>query len=254
MAKKKKYSPYRTGLKILLVIAVVIVAAFYIINFFYRKPHIKYPAFGIDIPPNYLIHGIDVSSYQHTINWQDVKAMQVKNIQIGFAFIKATEGIDKVDAQFQRNWFAAGDVQISKGAYHFFIAGKSGKAQADNFIEIVKLKSGDLPPVLDVEETYNTPPDKMQQQIKEWLDTVENYYHVKPIIYTNIGFYNKYLKEIFDEYPFWIAHYLQTDKPRIDKWTFWQHNESGRVDGIRTPVDFNVFAGDSLDFRNLLIK
>ena len=94
----------------------------------------------------------------------------------------------------------------------------------------------------------------MQQQIKEWLDAVENYYHIKPIIYTNIGFYNKYLKGIFDDYPLWIAHYLQTDKPRIDKWIFWQHSEGGRVDGIRTPVDFNVFAGDSLEFRNLLIK
>ncbi|MEO8853984.1 MAG: hypothetical protein ABI359_09400 [Ginsengibacter sp.] len=52
----------------------------------------------------------------------------------------------------------------------------------------------------------------------------------------------------------WIAHYLQPDKPRIEKsWVFWQHSEKGRVDGINAPVDFNVFYGDSADFNNFLI-
>ena len=70
----------------------------------------------------------------------------------------------------------------------------------------------------------------------------------------NFKIQNEYLKEIFDDHPFWIAHYLQPDKPGIDNWMFWQHSESGRVDGIKTPVDFNVFAGDSVDFNNLLIR
>jgi lysozyme len=47
---------------------------------------------------------------------------------------------------------------------------------------------------------------------------------------------------------------LQPEKPRIENtWTFWQHSEKGRVDGIRAPVDFNIFNGDSADFKNLLI-
>ncbi len=181
--------------------------------------------------------------------------MQVKNIKIGFAFIKATEGIDKVDAQFRRNWLNAAKENIPRGAYHYFIAGKSGKAQAANFIEIVKLKKGDLPPVLDIEETYGKSIIEMRQEIKKWLEKVEAQYKVKPIIYTNIYFYKKYLKGLVDEYPFWIAHYLQPDKPRIDlKWAFWQHSESGHVNGIKTTVDFNVFAGDTAEFKNLLIK
>jgi lysozyme len=181
--------------------------------------------------------------------------MQVENIRIGFAFIKATEGVDKVDEQFSRNWLGAEEAGIPKGAYHFFIAGKSGKAQANNFIEIAKLKPGDLPPVLDVEQTNNISQDKLNHQIVDWLKQVESYYNIKPIIYTNIDFYNKYLREDFDDYPVWIAHYLQPDKPRIDhQWIFWQHSEKGRIDGIKTPVDFNVFAGDSTDFQNLLLQ
>jgi lysozyme len=52
-----------------------------------------------------------------------------------------------------------------------------------------------------------------------------------------------------------VAHYLEKDKPRIKRrWNFWQHNERGRVNGITTPVDFNVFNGDGDEFNNLLIK
>jgi lysozyme len=119
----------------------------------------------------------------------------------------------------------------------------------------VKLKKGDLPPVLDIEETYGASITDIQQKIKDWIEKVEKQYKVKPIIYTNINFYNNYLRGSFDQYPFWIAHYLQPGKPRIDrKWTFWQHSENGHINGIKTTVDFNVFSGDSAEFKNLLIK
>lgn len=252
---RKKYSIPRTLFIVFLVIVAIANVIYYVSLFFNREPHILYPEFGIEIPPNYQLHGIDVSRYQKVINWGDVKEMKVKDIKIGFAFIKATEGIDKVDAQFQRNWLHAGEENIPKGAYHYFIAGKSGKAQAKNFIEIVKLKKGDLPPVLDIEETHGTSKTDMQKNIKDWLEKIEDEYKVRPVIYSNISFYNNYLKGVFDEYPFWIAHYLQPGKPRLDrKWTFWQHSESGHVNGIKTMVDFNVFSGDSTAFENLLIR
>ena len=78
----------------------------------------------------YKIHGIDVSRYQRAINWKEVKDMEDGDVKIGFAFIKATEGIGNVDEQFRRNWLKAEEQNICKGAYHFFIAGKSGRKQA----------------------------------------------------------------------------------------------------------------------------
>ena len=252
---RRKYSIPKTLFIVFLVIVAIANIVYYVTSFFNRQPHILYPEFGIDIPPGYQLHGIDVSRYQNVINWGDVKDMQVKNIKLGFAFIKATEGIDKVDARFQRNWLHAEEENITKGAYHFFIAGKSGKAQANNFIEIVKLKKGDLPPVLDIEETYGVSKTDVQKQIKDWLEKIEKEYKVKPIIYSNINFYNNYLKGVFDDYPFWVAHYFQPGKPGIDRnWTFWQHSEEGHVNGIKTTVDFNVFSGDSTEFKNLLIR
>lgn len=83
---------------------------------------------------------------------------------------------------------------------------------------------------------------------------VEEHYGVKPIIYTNVDFYTRILKDDFDEYPLWIAHYLEKHRPRIYRdWSFWQHSETGKVNGIKGNVDFNVFNGDSADFRKLLV-
>jgi len=219
-----------------------------------RARYIRYSAFGIDIPANYSIHGIDVSRYQEVIDWDNVKQMKVENVQINFAFIKATEGVRNKDPYFHRNWKRAKEAGMARGAYHFFIATRSGKTQAENFIKKVELTPGDLPPVLDVEETYGVPPQKLRQRVLEWLQTIEEYYKVKPILYTNVDFYKYYLKDQFDGYPLWVAHYLQKERPRIYRdWTFWQHSEQGHVNGIQSRVDFNVFNGDSLAFQALLV-
>lgn len=214
-----------------------------------------YDAFGIDMPGNYTIHGIDVSSHQKLIHWPSVKSMTVNNTQLNFVFIKATEGLNDVDKQFKTNWLNARTIGMTCGAYHFFLATKSGAKQAANFISAVPLAPGDLPPVLDIEELYGVPPAMMRKRVKECLDSLESYYKIRPILYSYVDFYEKYLGKDFDTYPLWVAHYLEPQKPRIKReWVFWQHSDAGRVNGITTPVDFNVFKGDSLQFRALLIK
>lgn len=219
-----------------------------------RAKFIRYDAFGIEIPTNYSIHGIDVSKYQDIIDWESVKSMDVEGIRLGFAFIKATEGLGNRDRMFVRNWKKAKDHGVVRGAYHFFLATKNGRQQAENFIENVELEAGDLPPVIDIEQTYGVGETKLRERVKEFLSIVENHYGIRPIIYTNVDFYKQYLKDDFDEYPLWVAHYLQKERPRIHRpWSFWQHSETGRVNGIFSKVDFNVFNGDSTEFRKMLI-
>ena len=255
VAKKKRKKFTSTFTFFLLLFAVIAVSTYFLTKYFNKPVFVRYPDFGIDIPVNYSIHGIDVSRHQAVIDWEDVRLMQSQDVKIGFGFMKATEGIVSVDGRFKKNWFEAKKAGIPRGAYHFFNAGKSGKAQARNFIETVHLEPGDLPPVLDVEQIRGTTVPNLQQRVSDWIMIVEKHYNVKPIIYTNADFYENYLAGKFDDYPLWVAHYLVKDKPRIKrKWLFWQHTETGRVNGIRSFVDFNVFNGDSTDFQNLLIK
>ena len=244
----------RNPIPLLLILVLLASAAYLGYRTYYRPSSVHYRAFGISIPSNYSIHGIDVSRYQKSIGWNLVEEMEVNGVKIGFAFMKATEGLTKTDLHFKRNWRNAGETGVTRGAYHFFIASKSGKAQAAHFLEHVALKAGDLPPVLDVEQMNGVSVSTLQQRVAEWLQMVEKVYHVKPIIYTNANFYERNLAGRFDEYPLWVAHYLVKDKPRIKrKWHFWQHSETGRVNGINARVDFNVFNGDSTDFRELLL-
>ena len=257
MAKRKNKNLGWKILLFLIIAAVSVMGGFSLYEWWLeRSAHfIHYPEFGIEIPVNYSIHGIDVSKYQDIIDWELVKEMKVQNVHIGFAFIKATEGLGNEDAYFGRNWKKAKEAGLIRGAYHFFLATKSGRMQAENFINSVTLKEGDLPPVLDIEQNYGVPPDKLRERVKEWLETIHNYYGVPPIIYTNVEFYKRFLKDDFDGYPLWVAHYLQKERPRIYRaWSFWQHNESGRVNGIVTRVDFDVFNGDSLELSKILMN
>jgi lysozyme len=86
----------------------------------YRKSKFtRYPNLESAIPTEYTIHGIDVSRYQQLIAWEEVKSMKVDNIQLGFAFIKATEGIGNTDPQFHRNWKGL-KIMILSGCLSFF--------------------------------------------------------------------------------------------------------------------------------------
>jgi lysozyme len=214
-----------------------------------------YKSFNVRIPSGYTVHGIDVSSYQGKINWQKVKAMNDDGVHISFAFIKATEGVLSMDPYFQRNWREAPKAGIICGAYHFFLPQKSGLWQARFFLQTVKVEKGDLPMVVDVEQLYKTSPAKMREQLLSFVNHIENKTGVKPIIYTNISFYQDYLSGYFDDYTLWIAHYYQPVLNVSSKtnWQFWQHSDKARINGINQKVDFNIFKGDSTAFQKLLI-
>jgi lysozyme len=256
--KRKKSTERKKGILLFLLPIILMGGAIWYYSHLWPFQATKfkhYPGFAIDIPQGYQIHGIDVSKYQGNIWWSSVKEMKIKDVSIQFVFIKATEGYTLTDKTFSRNWREAKKSGITRGAYHFFTAGKDGTKQAEHFLKKVTLATGDLPPVLDIEETNSKNTDLLRQELKEWLVKVEEKAGKKPIIYTNADFYNRYLAGHFDEYPLWVAHYYQKDEPDVNrKWIFWQHNDKGKINGIKESVDFNVFYGSKNDFQKLLLN
>lgn len=245
---------------LILVLALVFSPEFrYWVRSFIEYPlHYKeYKHFGIRIPGKYKLHGIDVSRWQSRVDWERVKDMKVGDIRVHFAFIKATEGTWMKDPEFERNWTGAKKAGIVRGAYHFFLPDVSAKDQALHFIKTVKLRSGDLPPVLDVEEKRGMSKAQIQKYTKEMLDLLEKHYKTKPILYTNRDFFKNYFAgvETFKGYRFWIAHYHVSDlaMPGEEIWHFWQHSDRGNVNGINERVDFNVFYGDSSDLQKICL-
>lgn len=214
------------------------------------------PGFGIWLPEEYEVHGIDVSRHQRQINWENVSNSGNEEISISFAFIKASEGRTVKDDYFLYNWKECKRNNILRGAYHFFRPHLTADEQAQLFFNQVKLEKEDLPPVLDIEMKGSASPKNLRYKLKRWLVLVEKHYGMTPIIYTNYSFYKNYLKgKEFEKYPLWLAHYATNDlNSKMTSWHFWQHNESGKVDGIRGGVDFNVFKGNFEDLLRLCKK
>jgi lysozyme len=216
----------------------------------------SYPGFGINLPEDYEVHGIDVSRHQRDIDWEAVSNMFDEQIGISFAFIKATEGRTVSDDYFEYNWKQSKKNNMLRGAYHFFRPHLTAEEQASFFFSKVKLDQEDLPPVLDIEIKGSASPSTLKTKVKRWLVLTERHYGVTPIIYTNYSFYKNYFSgKEFEKYPFWIAHYATADlNAKTTEWHFWQHHDRGHVNGIRGGVDFNVFKGSYDDLLKLCKK
>ena len=212
-------------------------------------------AFGIQLPMHYAIHGIDVSRHNDRINWARVREMEAEGIRLQFVFIKATEGATLSDKHFDKNWREAQKIAIHRGAYHFYHPTRDPLKQATNFINHVTLKSGDFAPVVDFEVINGQSDETIVNGLRLWLETVEEHYQVRPIIYTNGNLYRRYIKGNLDDYPLWIADYStkHLGSYNADKLYLWQHNQSGWVQGIRGQVDFNVFVMDEERMEEIVV-
>lgn len=206
-------------------------------------------------PEGYEIHGIDISRYQGDIDWDALSNAMIEGCPLRFIMIKSTEGSSIVDPNFKENFRQAREYGYIRGAYHFWSNKSSARNQAYYFLNNVRLEEGDLPPVLDVE---HKPKDRsvedFQCDVLTWLHIVEDRYHVKPIIYTSYKFKERYLSApVFDDYPYWIAHYYVDKVEYKGPWKFWQHTDAGRLPGITGRVDFNIYNGSYYDMKKLTI-
>lgn len=200
------------------------------------------------------VYGIDVSEYQGSISWKDVDKIFGEH-QIYFTFIRATAGKDYKDKTFERNWQEAADRGFIRGAYHYYRPNENSVKQAENFISNVKLKEGDLPPVLDIERLPSVQSvSNLKKGLRKWLLMVEDHYGVKPIVYSSSAYFSTYLKNEFKDYPVWIANYNRTRKPVAHEWKIWQYSDRGRAKGISGHVDINVFDGSAEELKNLCLK
>jgi lysozyme len=221
-----------------------------------REPEMDWKpvsAFGIQLPMRYAIHGIDVSRHNDRINWERVRQVESDGIRLQFVFIKATEGATLADRHFERNWDGARKANLRRGAYHFYHPTRDPLKQANNFIRRVELQSGDFAPVVDFEVVNRQSDSTIINGLRLWLETIEEHYHVRPIIYTNGSLYKRYIKGNLDKYPLWIADYSAAHLRTYpsDNLYLWQHNDAGAVRGIRGSVDFNAFVMDDDELSSI---
>ena len=237
--------------------AVIVLYVFLFYHFFVGPTGFRWRALygDAEYPEGFEIHGIDISHYQGKIDWEQLKNAMIKGCPVRFVIIKSTEGSSRLDENFRENFNQARDFGFIRGVYHFWSNKSTAREQAYYFLDQVHLTDGDLPPVLDIE---HKPADKsvedFQRDVLTWLHIVEDKYHVKPLIYTYYKFKEQYLSApVFEDYPYWIAHYYVDKVQYKGKWKFWQHTDVGKLPGIKGYVDFNIYNGSYYELKQLCI-
>jgi lysozyme len=220
---------------------IILISGFLLHN---RKIWFVYPDKNI-----YSVDGLDISHHQGEIHWEKVD----KKYQ--FVFIKATEGTDFVDKRFYENAEGVKNTQRILGAYHFFHFNYGGLEQANNYINTVG-NIIDLPPVVDFEFTGNPKRfdiQKIHNELVICIDILEEYYGHKVIIYTTKDAYTHFIVNNFNN-PIWYRSIVFPLNKKIKNVMFWQYHNSAIIEGIDTKVDLNVFKGDILALKRLIMK
>ena len=130
--------------------------------------------------------GVDVSHYNGSITWSNVKAAGIV-----FSYAEATDGTTYTDPDFSANWPGMKAAGIFRGAYAVFEPNTDPTMQADYFITAMgTLQPGDLPPMLEVDVTDSQSAATIAAYLATWVNRVQAATGRVPIIYTAKGFWN----------------------------------------------------------------
>ena len=150
---------------------------------------------------------------------------------------------------------------LKVGAYHFArpsIGTTDASAEADHFIETADWTSGELRPVLDLEDTGGLSSSALQTWVKAFLQRIYDRTGVRAVIYVSPAFWSNkmgnstwFAKNGYDV--LWIAHWTTAKSPSVPaeswggrSWTFWQYTSDGSVPGISGRVDLDRYNGTDL--------
>lgn len=196
--------------------------------------------------------GIDVSVYQGSINWTEVKAAG-----ISFAYIRATEGSTYRDPDFSANYLNAYYAKVIRGAYTYAVpSASSGATQATYFAEHGGAWSADnltLPGMLDLEGgCYGMSKTSMDSWILSFYNTYKSKTGRDVVIYTSPNWWDTCTggwSGMSTRSPLYVADWTSASSPTIPSGfpyaTLWQYTDAGSVSGISGAVDRDRFNGSA---------
>jgi GH25 family lysozyme M1 (1,4-beta-N-acetylmuramidase) len=192
--------------------------------------------------------GVDVSSYQHDIDWETVREAGVE-----FAFIRAGyrgygSGALAEDANFYQNIEGALAAGIDVGVYFYSQALTVEEAveEADMVLNMVSGYSLTYPIVYDWEIVYGDSARTDSISVETLTDcTVAFCERIAAAGYTPMVYQNKRtsllkldLPELTD-YDFWLAEYGD-EATYYYNYDIWQYTSEGQIPGIEGDVDINI--------------
>lgn len=212
------------------------------------------------------IKGIDVSTFQTSVDWDKIKAQGFKFAIIRCGFRGATTGKLTEDNRFLTHIKGAKKAGLDVGVYFFTeaINAAEGKEEADYAVQLVK-KSGiklDYPIVVDTENVSNIgransnklSKAKRTAAIKAFCEQVEKLGY-EPMIYASTAWLNNQLNMKQLPYNVWVAQYYKKCEYTGD-YQMWQYTSSEKVQGVTgtASVDANYCYTDKWDSEAIAKK
>lgn len=189
--------------------------------------------------------GIDVSSYQGTINW-----WAVKQNGIDFAILKVIRKDLNPDKKFEENWKGCKEHNVHvHGVYEYGYITTVAKSRSDARRVLTILNGRKVTVYLDVEDAVMKGLGKNIISIINAYGKVITDAGLQFGVYTGESFYKTYIKPYGGvSYPMWIARYGKNNgkcdvkyQPQVPNMVGWQYTSKGRVGGIVGNVDMNVW-------------
>lgn len=150
----------------------------------------------------------DVSNVNGDVNFAAIKQAGVKAV-----WLKATEGLNFNDRDYQKFRRAANKAGLRVGAYHFAHPElHSAVAEAGHFSKVIgRPRRTDLRPVLDFETKANVNPEALEWWARRFNQVVKEEIGVVPIFYS----YPAFIEEMRPSKPIgdglWLASYGRND-------------------------------------------
>ena len=198
------------------------------------------------------IPGIDVSSYQHEIDWSRVAASGMRFAIIRAGFRGYTLGAIQKDEYFDANMRGALSNGMEVGVYFFSQAITPAEAEEEARLLLDWMRGYNVtyPVVFDWEEqdydnsrTQGCDGNTVTACALAFCKVIEDAGYLSMTYCNPKKVYEGNLKlEYLQNYPFWLAHYTQDTAPTTFRYHYniWQYTSKGHVDGIDGNVDLNL--------------
>lgn len=196
----------------------------------------------------YSVMGIDVSTYQETIDWKQVADAGVQFAMIRLGYSSYVNGTISLDERYKENIKGAKKAGINTGVYFFSQATTTDEAikEAKFVIKHIRFKGVKLPIAFDMEPVK--PGDRISKLSKEEKTEIADAFckciranGYEPIVYGNPSWLRDEIElEYLTGYDTWLANYTETTGYPY-KYRMWQFTDRGQVPGINGYVDLNLY-------------
>ena len=192
--------------------------------------------------------GIDVSAYQSSIDWEQVKQSGIEFAMIRQGYRGYSTGKLDLDDCFLTHMDGALAAGLEVGVYFFSQALTPEEAAEEAEYVITWLEGYDIsyPVVFDWEEvdgparTDNMNMLNLTACAEAFCRTVEEAGYDAAVYFNQAYGYEQLNLVSLRDYDFWLAEYADAPTFAYD-FTMWQYTNEGTVPGIDGPVDMNIY-------------